>query len=168
MDSLNFEDHTGVNAEIPKAPKLWIDLATNLPWLRSRPFLVDSPNAELLVEAVSRLGFRVVQMKFPKDTENPEEALLVELSRKLEFSESGAGSWASYSDRLWDLQMSDDEPPLAVVIGGLDELLRLDVHGFVRCVHNLLSMTEAVGLSDARADLQIEYFFTGAWTVSSG
>ncbi|WP_377273442.1 hypothetical protein [Peterkaempfera sp. SMS 1(5)a] len=147
-----------------KTPRLWIDLASELPWLWPRPYLVESPLENSLVDRVAVMGFRVVQVKFPQNVSNSEEALLIELSNRLDFSEIGAGSWAAYSDRLWDLQMSEDEPPLAVIIGGLDELLRSDVHSFVRCVHNLLSMTEAVGLADERADLQIEYFFVGSWT----
>lgn len=151
---------------MPKRPKLWIDLVANMPWLLSRPFLVDSSRVESLARLLPAMGFRVVHATFPQDATSSEEALLVELSRKLGFSSLGAGSWAAYSDRLWDLQISDDEIPVAVVIDGLDVLLRSDVHAFLRCVHNLLSMTEAVGLSDERADLQIEYFFAGSWTTS--
>jgi len=98
------------------------------------------------------------------DVDDVEAALLVELTSKLEFSALGAGSWAAYRDRLWDLQMSENEPPVAVAIVGLDNLVPTRLHDFVRAVHNLLSMTEAVGLSDDRADLQIEYFFIGDWS----
>lgn len=162
MDSVNSEGRC-VDAEMPKSPKLWVDLVANLPWLKSKPFLVDDSDEKTLVETIVGLGFRAVFVDLPRDVGNPEEKLLEELTRVLDFSDLGAGSWAAYSDRLWDLQMSDDEAPLAIVIRGLGHLLRSDVHSFVRCVHNLLSMTEAVGLSDSRADLQIEYFFVGAW-----
>jgi hypothetical protein len=162
MGLLNSEGRS-VDAETPRAPRLWADLVANLPWLKSKPFLVEGGDEKLLVETVVGLGFRMVSVDLPGDARNPEEELLVRLTESLDFSELGAGSWAAYSDRLWDLQMSDGEPPVAIIIRGLDHLLRSDVHSFVRCVHNLLSMTEAVGLSDARADLQIEYFFVGVW-----
>ncbi|WP_131803563.1 MULTISPECIES: hypothetical protein [Pseudofrankia] len=163
MDSFKSEGRS-VDAETPKAPKLWVDMVANLPWLRSKPFFVDGHDEKILVETVVRLGFRLVYVDLPRDAGNPEEELLKELTKRLHFSELGAGSWAAYSDRIWDLQMSGDEAPVAIVIRGLDHLLRSDVHSFVRCVHNLLSMTEAVGLSDSRADLQIEYFFVGSWS----
>jgi hypothetical protein len=134
-----------------------------MPWLESKPFLVDISRTEVLVETLSGLGFRVVRASLPAASQDVEEELLIELSRKLDFSELGAGSWAAYSDRLWDLQMLEDVAPVAVVIEGLDVLLRSNLHSLLRCVHNLLSMTEAVGLSDDRADLQMEYFFTGVW-----
>jgi hypothetical protein len=143
--------------------KLWIDLVARMPWLESKPYLVDIRRTEVLVEILSELGFRVVRASLPAATQDVEEELLIELSRKLDFSELGAGSWAAYSDRLWDLQMLEDVAPVAVVVEGLDVLLRSDVHSLLRCAHNLLSMTEAVGLSDDSADLQIEYFFTGVW-----
>lgn len=112
---------------------------------------------------MGRSGFQVVRAAFPGSRGSAEEVLLVELTGKLGFSARGAGSWAAFSDRLWDLQRSAGEPPVAVVVGGLDELSRVDLHGFVRCVHNLLSMTEGVGLADRADDRQIEYFFVGSW-----
>ena len=41
-----------------------------------------------------------------------------------------------------------------MVIDGFDLLKQESRHTFVRCIHNLLSMTEAVGLADDRADLR--------------
>ena len=79
------------------------------------------------------------------------------------FSDVGAGSWAAFNDRLWDLLTADDELPVALFIGGLDQLLPHELHSLVRCIHNLLSMTEGVGLTDVSADLQVEYFFVGTW-----
>ncbi|MFE2865811.1 hypothetical protein [Embleya sp. NPDC059259] len=152
-----------MDAELPKRPKLWIDIVTGLPWLKSKPFLVENSREQELIEFLARKEFRLARVALPPGSDNPEECLLVGLTRELDFSELGAGSWAAYSDRLWDLQMSDEAAPVAVVVDGLDSLLRSDVHALVRCIHNLLSMTETVGLSDSRADLQIEYFFTGAW-----
>jgi hypothetical protein len=41
-------------------------------------------------------------------------------------------------------------------------MLKIDIYGFVRCVHLLLSMTEGVGLADGAASRQIEYFLSVA------
>ncbi|MGC5012809.1 hypothetical protein ACLQ2R_18755 [Streptosporangium sp. DT93] len=156
-----------MNADTPKASKLWVDVVGRISWLRSRPFLVDVSKVGALVGDLSESGFRVVRVDFPRGAADSEEALLIELSGRLGFSESGAGNWAAYKDRLRDLKTAESEPPLAVLIEGLDALLQSDVQRFVRCVHNLLSMTEAVGLSDTKANLQIEYFFTGSWAMNS-
>jgi hypothetical protein len=147
-----------------RSPRLWVDVATSLPELRSKPFLVESARLAAVERVVTELGFQRVHATLPTAAVNPEDSLLVELSAQLNFSMLGAGSWAAYSDRLWDLQMSDEETPIAIFVSGLDGLLPGDLHSFVRCVHNLLSMTEAVGLADDRADRQLEYFFVGAWT----
>lgn len=149
-----------------RVPRFWIDLAVNLPWLRPKPFLVEGSDEKLLVETVVELGFRLVCVDLPQDAANPEEELLKELSRALDFSELGAGHWAAYCDRLWDLLIAEDEPPLAIIIRGLDHLHRSDMHSFLRCVHNLLWMTRAMNVSDSRADLQIEYFFVGEWSAA--
>lgn len=152
----------------PRRGKLWIDLVNALPWLESRPYLVGTPQLQELLQALERLGFRMVNAELPPGAGDVEKALLVELSQRLKFPESGAGGWASYSDRLWDLKTEKGGAPLAIIIAGLDRLLPSQLHSFLRCVHNLLSMTEAVGLSDDRADLQIEYFFIGVWDVNAG
>jgi hypothetical protein len=51
-----------------------------------------------------------------------------------------------------------------VVIEQADNLLAIDVHAFVRYVHNLLALTEGVGSSDRDAQRQVEYFFIGKWS----
>ncbi len=153
-----------MDAEKPRTPKPWIDVTAHLPQLESKPFLVAAARAEELAEVLPGLGFRLVRVELPHGVADPEETLLVELTRALEFSPLGAGSWAAYSDRLWDLQTEAEEMPVAILISGLDRLVRSNIHGLLRCVHNLLSMTEAVGLSDPGADLQVEYFFIGAWS----
>lgn len=116
-------------------------------------------DSESIARAVAELGFRVVRVALPTDMANAEEGVLVRLTAALAFPDQGAGSWAAFNDRLWDLLTAEDEPPVAIFLAGLDRLLPGDLHGFVRIVHNLLSMTEGVGLADSAADLQVEYFF---------
>ncbi|MFF2845094.1 hypothetical protein ACFVT5_02015 [Streptomyces sp. NPDC058001] len=141
-------------------------MVAELPQLKSRPFLVEDP--ELIARLVEGLGFRVIRVRLPLEVENPEEAVLVQLTAQLGFSDLGAGSWAAFGDRLWDLLTAEDESPVAIFLEGLDRLIPSDLHGFVRIVHKLLSMTEGVGLADSLADLQVEYFFVGTWSSLSG
>jgi hypothetical protein len=138
---------------------------SSLPWLKSKPYLVAPTKVDELTQSLEGLGFRLISAKLPSGVSDVEETLLVELTRELKFAASGAGSWAAYNDRLWDLQVGEDDTPVAILISGLDRLIFSDLHSLLRCIHNLLSMTEAVGLSDGRADLQIEYFFVGSWDV---
>ena len=141
---------------------LWIDLERKMSWLSTKPYLIDPQDSDATSRTLEENGFRVVSAQAP-DSGVLEEARLVELTEKLGFVEDGAGSWAAFNDRLWDLLTSQDEMPVAIVIEDADRLLRAELHSFVRCVHKLLSMTEAVGLSDDRANLQVEYFFVGDW-----
>ncbi|MES5825574.1 hypothetical protein [Streptomyces sp. RG80] len=152
-----------MDAESSKPPRLWVDMVAELPQLKSRPFLVE--DSELVARLVAELGFRVIQVHLPLGIENAEEAVLVQLTAELGFSDLGAGSWAAFEDRLWDLLTAEGEPPVAIFLEGLDRLPSSDLHGFVRIVHNLLSMTEGVGLADSSADLQVEYFFVGTWSA---
>ncbi|MEI8413109.1 MULTISPECIES: hypothetical protein [unclassified Kribbella] len=141
---------------------MWIDLEANLPWLTAEPYLLERDDLEKTLDGLAGLGFRVVRVRAP-ERGDLEEGLLIELSGRLGFSGVGAGSWAAFSDRLWDLLTAPEEPPVAVVIELFDRILQQSLHTFVRCIHNLVSMTEGVGLSDEGADLQVAYFFVGDW-----
>jgi hypothetical protein len=116
-----------------------------------------------LRQELSAAGFYLVEARYNASDAPPERVFLMELTERLEFPRSGAGSWAAFNDRLWDFLTAGERNAVAVIIFGLDELLRGDIYSFLRCVHNLLSLTEGAGLSDASADRQIEYLFVGNW-----
>jgi hypothetical protein len=171
MNSSNLEGQT-VDANKPRVPawvnreeppKLWIDLREELSWLKPRPYLVEREKEIELRSTLSSMGFTVAEVDLAEGPKDPERVFLLELTRRLGLSEAGAGSWAALNDRLWDFLRSEDSTPVAVVITGLDRLARSDIYSFLRCVHNLLSLTEGAGLSDSAASRQIEYFFVGGW-----
>lgn len=148
----------------PRTPdRPWLDVRAAVPWLQQRPYLVSPNNASELLERLSRAGFVVVAASSPASTEDPERAFLLELTQRLGFDELGAGNWDAFNDRLWDFLTGSESRPYAVVIQGLDALARFSTYHFLRCVHNLLSLTEGAGLSDSVANRQIEYFFVGEW-----
>ena len=171
MDSSNLEGRT-VDANKPRVPawvdraeppKLWIDLKEGLSWLKPRPYLVEREREIELRSTLQTMGFAVTEVDLVEGSKNPERVFLLELTRRLGFSEAGAGSWAAFNDHLWDFLRSEDSTPVAIVMTGLDGLARADIYSFTRCVHNLLSLTEGAGLSDSAASRQIEYFFVGRW-----
>lgn len=141
----------------------WVDVEERLPWLTTEPYLLKTEDLEKTLVSLEALGFRVIMVQAP-DGDNLEKKLLIELSRSLDFTPVGAGSWAAFSDRLWDLLSEAWDPPVAVFVEGADRLLATDLHVFVRCVHNLVSLTERVGLADDQAQRQVVYFFVGHWT----
>lgn len=151
-----------MDADTSRESAVWIDLEANLPWLTTEPYLLEREDLEATLGGLGELGFRVVRAQAPEQGDL-EEGLLIELSGRLAFSGVGAGSWAAFSDRLWDLLTAPEEPPVAVVIERFDRILQQSLHTFVRCIHNLVFITEGVGLSDERADLQVAYFFVGDW-----
>ncbi|HET6738349.1 MAG TPA: hypothetical protein VFH76_05435 [Kribbella sp.] len=143
----------------------YVDLEARLPWLTAEPYLLDVADLAATRAALDELGFRTVTAKAPA-AGDLERSLLVELTERLGFTALGAGSWAAFSDRLWDLVTESWDPPIAVVIEGFSRLMEVDLRTFVRCVHNLVSLTECVGLADDRAQRQFVYFFVGegsAW-----
>jgi hypothetical protein len=109
------------------------------------------------------MGFAVVEVSFTEGAKAPERSFLVELTRQLGLDGIDTGSWAAFNDRLWDFLRSEESTPVAVVITGLDGLAGSDIYSFIRCVHNLLSLTEGAGLSGGAAGRQVEYFFIGRW-----
>ncbi|TCC48567.1 hypothetical protein E0H75_18405 [Kribbella capetownensis] len=144
-----------------------MDVEARMPWLTTAPYLVEARELDATLRGLGQLGFWVVRAEAPEGGD-VKDGLLVELSVRLGFSSLGAGSWAAFGDRLWDLLTARDETPVAVVIEGADLLLRRSLHTLVRCVHKLVSMTEGVGLSDAHAQRQVEYFFVGEWGGDAG
>jgi hypothetical protein len=150
-----------VDPATPDRP--WFNVHEPLPWLKPRPYLIGLGRENELREALDQLGFVVINAHLTSGSENPERAFLQELTRRLGFNELGAGHWGAFSDRLWDFLTSNDSTPHAIVISGVDELVDSDIYSFIRCVHNLLSLTEGAGLSDSKANRQIEYFFLGRW-----
>jgi hypothetical protein len=90
-----------------------------------------------------------------------EAGLLVELSRNLGITAHGAGSLAAFSVRLWDLLTEEWYPSVSVVVERAARLLANDLQAFVRCVLNLVSLSELVGLADRRAQRQVVFFFVG-------
>jgi len=141
----------------------WIDVAAAVPWLMERPYLVSPSQANDLRERLAVAGFTVVDAWLADRAEHPERAFLVELTQRLGLNELGAGSWPAFNDRLWDFLSGADSMPYGVVICGLDLLAKSSTYHFLRCVHNLLSLTEGAGLADSIANRQIEYFFVGEW-----
>ncbi|WP_162908361.1 hypothetical protein [Allorhizocola rhizosphaerae] len=164
MDAKKERTPAWVDSSAP--PKLWINLHQGLPWLKDRPYLVDRGQAAELRSALQGMGFTVVEAMFAGGPKDAERAFLVELTSKLRLNELGAGNWAAFNDRLWDFLKSEDATAVAVVIDGLDRLVDADIYTFVRCIHNLLSLTEGAGLTDSAANRQIEYFFIGDWSRS--
>lgn len=170
-DSYRFEAPS-VDAKGSKPPpwvnrstpwRAWIDVMGGLPWLKPRPYLIAEERLAELRAKLPEMGFSVVEISCENSPDNPERTFLTELTRGLRLSDIGAGNWDTFNDRLWDFLRIQGGEPVALVILDLDSLLRSDVHSFVRCVHNLLSLTEGAGLADSAADRQIEYFFVGRW-----
>lgn len=150
-----------VDPATPRRP--WIDAQAVLPWLRQRPYLVGGNRAGELRKGLQSADFAVVEASLQDGEKDPERAFLQELTYRLGFDELGAGSWGAFNDRLWDFLTSDESTPFAVMIVGMDALAKSDIYHFLRCVHNLLSLTEGAGLSNSAANRQIEYFFIGEW-----
>lgn len=150
-----------VDPRTPERP--WLDVGAAVPWLPQKPYLVSPSSASELRERLFRAGFVVVDASLPESAEDPERAFLKALTQGLGFDELGAGNWAAFNDRLWDFLTGEESTPHAVVIGGLDALARFSTYHFLRCVHNLLSLTEGAALADITANRQIEYFFVGKW-----
>lgn len=162
MDSFRLEGRI-VDADMSHEWADWVDIERSMPWLPTEPYLLMAADLDRTLAALDEHGFKIVRMQMP-DGVDVEVALLTELSKKLEFTTVGVGSWAAFADRLWDLLTESWYPPIAVIIEQADSLLARDVHAFVRCVHNLLALTEGVGSSDRDAQRQVEYFFIGKWS----
>ncbi|MGW7680172.1 hypothetical protein ACWGID_05495 [Kribbella sp. NPDC054772] len=151
-----------MDADKPREWADWVGVEEKLPWLKPEPYLLETADLEASLTVLGDLGFRIVSAQAPEKGDL-ERKLLIELSKCLGFTSLGAGSWAAFADRMWDLLTEAWSPPLAVVIQGFDRVLSTDLRAFVRCVHNLVSLTERVGLSDDRAQRQVVYFFVGNW-----
>ncbi|WP_200825919.1 hypothetical protein [Kibdelosporangium aridum] len=146
--------------------KPWIQLADIFPWLPLRPYFLDDEKEAELLAGLRSSGFMIIDVQCNFELDDAEREFLSALSPKFGFDHCRVDAWSAFSVRIDEMLKAVDESPVAVVIQGLDELVRRDMHTFVRCVSNLISTTENLGYLDWRASRQVEYFFIGRFASS--
>lgn len=119
----------------------WIPVREVLPWLPLPPYFVTSADLPRLRSGLRDAGFNV----FEADAElcTDERSLLVALGDALPFPDYYGANWAAFDDCISDL-VREDAGPTALLVVGLDALLRSNPHAFARSVHLLLDVVTDV------------------------
>jgi hypothetical protein len=140
----------------------WIAAQEAVPWLSLPPYFVAESQRSRLRDALHEAGFEVFEAD--AKSSSTERQLLLSVGDALAFPDYYGANWAAFDDCLGDL-LRADAGSVALVIVGIDTLMRSDPHAFVRCVHLLLDAVAEV--ERAAAGFQFEVFFVGEFTVSS-
>lgn len=133
----------------------WIAVRQVIPWLPAAPYLVAPSDLANLVALLRPAGFAV----FEADVESckDERGLLAQLGDALGFPEYYGVNWGAFEDCLGGL-LEENRQRMAVILTGVDTLVRADLHAFVRTVHLLQSyVTEVERRTGGR--VQFEVFF---------
>ncbi|GAB6903375.1 hypothetical protein JCM9957A_64670 [Kineosporia succinea] len=132
-----------------------------------RPHLIAPEQVGAVTGRFANEGFRIVRVQSGRLPAGAAEDILGEIAKALGFPAEGPVNWAAFNDWLGDF-LVDEEDPVAIVVYGLDAMLRRDVHVYLGCVHGLLGMTEAYRSPDFPDLAQLEYIFPGSWTPIGG
>lgn len=135
----------------------WISVREVLPWLPLPPHFVTPTDVSRLRSGLRDAGFKVFEADAERCTD--ERSLLVALGDALPFPDYYGANWAAFDDCISDL-VREDAGPTALVVVGLDALLRSNLHAFVRSVHLLLDVVTDVERIGS-AGFQFEVFLVG-------
>ncbi|GAB6903374.1 hypothetical protein [Kineosporia succinea] len=141
----------------------WVQVETIIPQLGERPYLCDNSDYQEVGEKLAELGFLVVSVEVETGATFTEEILLRKIAQALDWPEASKISWDSHCSALYQVLVQWEEPPIAVLIHGMDGILRTNIHAFTRSIHLLEVSRRAVGLSDEHAARQFMYVFMGNW-----
>ncbi|GAA3624783.1 hypothetical protein GCM10022223_47330 [Kineosporia mesophila] len=142
----------------------WVQVESLIPQLEARPYLCDDDDRQKISEKLSNLGFIVAHVEIESDTSFTEEILLRKVAEALHWPEASGTNWNSHCSLLYQTLTQWEEPPIAVLIQGMDGILRRDIHAFTRSIHLLEASTHAVRLSVEHAARQFLYVFSGNWS----
>lgn len=132
-----------------------------VPWLPLPPYLIRPVDVDRLRDKLRDAGFKV----FIADAETcvDERALLLAIGDALGFPDYYGANWAAFEDSLGDL-MRDGAGYVALVVIGVETLMRSDLHAFVRSVHLLLDAVAEVERAQP-VNFQFEVFLVGEFAV---
>lgn len=145
-------------------PRHWIAVREVIPWLPLPPSFVAPGDLPRLRSELRAARFKVFEADADRCTD--EQSLLVALGDALPFPDYYGGNWAALDDCVGDL-LREGAGAMAVIVLGLETLLRADVHAFVRSVHllsDVVSDVERVGTGD----FQFEVFYVGDFGAEMG
>jgi hypothetical protein len=134
----------------------WISLSSLHPVLTLPPYFVGPHDVADLRSALRDAGFNVFDADVASFTD--ERGLLTALGDALGFPEYYAPNWDAFDDCVGDL-LREDAGRVAVMVIGIDTLLKHDTHAFARSVHFLLDAVADV--ERAAGAFQLEFIFAG-------
>jgi hypothetical protein len=135
----------------------WISIREVLSWLPQAPSFVSSADVPRLRAGLRDAGFKLFEADVELCTD--ERSLLVALGDALPFADYYGANWAAFEDCISDL-LREAAGPTALLVVGVDDLLRSNLHAFVRSVHLLLDVVADVERISP-AGFQFEVFFVG-------
>ncbi len=136
----------------------WTPLRSLVPWLPLPPYLFDEEQLPKLRHELRAAGFEVAEVD--ARSINNERELLAALGSALNFPDYYRPNWDAFDDCIGDL-MRDESAAVALVVVGAPTLLAASPYEFVRALHLLNVVVEAIE-RDAGA-FRLEVLLPGNW-----
>ena len=138
----------------------WTPLRSLVPWLPLPPYLFDEEQLPNIRHELREVGFEVAEVD--ASSIRNERDLLAALGSALNFPDYYRPNWDAFDDCVGDL-MRDESAPVALVVVGAHALLAASPYDFVRALHLLYTVVEAVE-RDAGA-FRLEVLLPGDWKL---
>jgi RNAse (barnase) inhibitor barstar len=136
----------------------WLPLRRLLSWLPLPPYLLDEQVLASARDELRAVGFEIAEVDASEVRD--ERDLLTLIGAVLNFPDYYRPNWDALDDCIGDL-MREGAPPTAVLVTGAEHLLTASPYDFVRAVHMLYTVVEAIE-RDAGA-FRLEVLFLGRW-----
>ncbi|MGV9700018.1 barstar family protein [Streptomyces sp. NPDC003470] len=137
----------------------WVDVEDALPWLPTEPYFIAQERHGHLLETLTGAGLSVLEIDLANARQ--ESDLQAALGRALDKPAHYADNWDALRDLLRERGASTPWA-IAMVFSSAHVFLRADVHGFVRAVSVLHSMSRDLSDIDEFYG-QLELFYVGEW-----
>jgi RNAse (barnase) inhibitor barstar len=137
----------------------WVDVEDTLPWLPAEPYFIAEERRGPLLETLTGSALSVLEIDLANARQ--ESDLQAALGRALDRPDEYADNWDALRDLLRE-RGARTPWAIAVVFSSASAFLRADVHGFVRAVSLLHSMSRELSNIDEFYG-QLELFYVGEW-----
>jgi hypothetical protein len=136
----------------------WTPLGRLLSWLPLPPYLLEEQMLTSARDELRGVGFEVAEVDASEARD--ERDLLTLVGGALNFPDYFSPNWDAFDDCVGDM-MREGAAPTALLISGADRLLATSPYEFVRTVHLLYTVVEAIE-RDAGV-FRLEVLLLGRW-----
>ncbi|WP_371615856.1 barstar family protein [Streptomyces sp. NBC_00454] len=140
----------------------WEDLPMSKFDVGDRPYLISEAECRKVLDGLAGAGVSILEADASGVLS--EDDFLVLLGRVYGFPEYYGENWDAFLDCFADV-VEADSAPIVLVISGLSSFFESDFRSFLRCLHELESVTESIPLFRSVIPRKVVNLYPGHWPV---